>query len=453
MKPISSRYRHFVIVTVGLICLAYLIYRGVWTLNLTTPYAVFASLLLYFGECFTIVLGLLYFLQVWTLEEPPEQPVLEGRTVDVLVPSYSEDAQILRGTLQACLAMDFPHQTYLLDDGRRPEIEALAKELGVQYITRPDNRFAKAGNLNNALEQTTGEFVIVLDADHVPERNFITRTLGYFADEKLAYVQTPHAFYNFDSFQAVLDVEKRRYWEEGQLFYNVVQPGRNLWNAAIFAGSGTMFRRTALQEIGYIAVETITEDLHTGLRLHAKGWKSLAITERLLAGQAAPDVTTFHSQRLRWGEGNLSIFAYDNPLTMRGLTMAQRLCYIGSMLHWAGGLFLLTIYLTPLLMLFTGVPPVYEFNWVLGTAIAVYLLASFWAARITSNGYWSFLNSQLFNMAGFYTQIRGTLRALFRRRFQKFVVTSKRGRQHKSIWPFVWPFVALIFLSVLALVW
>ena len=143
----------------------------------------------------------------------------------------------------------------------------------------------------------------------------------------------------------------------------MIQPGRNRWNAAIFAGSAAMFRRKALEEIGGFAIETITEDLHTGLRLHARGWKSLAVTERLIAGQAAPDVTTFHSQRLRWGEGNLSIFAYDNPLSMRGLTLAQRLCYLGSMIHWAGGPFLLLIYLTPLLMLFSGVPPVNAFRW------------------------------------------------------------------------------------------
>jgi len=169
----------------------------------------------------------LFFLQVWEVKEPPAQPVLEGRTVDVFVPTFNEDPTLLRATLEACVRMDYPHRTYVLDDGRRPEVEALARELGIEYIARPDNRHFKAGNLNYAFERTDGEFVVVLDADHVPEPHFITRLIGYFRDDRLGYVQTPHAFYNFDSFQARLDHANRKYWEEGHLFYYVIQPGRN----------------------------------------------------------------------------------------------------------------------------------------------------------------------------------------------------------------------------------
>lgn len=395
----------------------------------------------------------LFFLQVWDAREPPQQPVLEGRTVDVFVPTYNEDPQLLRATLEACLRMEYPHKTYVCDDGKRPAVKALAEELGVHYMIRPDNRHAKAGNLNHAFEKTNGEFIIILDADHVPEPHFIPRLLGYFRDDKLGFVQTPHAFYNFDSFQARLDQKNRRYWEEGHLFYEVIQPGRNRWGCPIFAGSAAMFRRQALKEVGYIAVETITEDMHTGMRVNSRGWKSMAISERLVAGQAAPDVTTFHSQRIRWGEGNLSIMAYDNPLTMKGLTWPQRLCYLGSMVHWAGGLFKLAIYLTPILMMFSGVAPVAEFTWTLAILTLVYILASVWGVRVASNGFGSFFNGELFCMVNFWTQIRGTMKALFWRKFQKFVVTTKRGRQAKSIWPFVRPQIALMGLSVVALVW
>ncbi len=447
------RFRHVVIVVATLMCLGYLTYRAAFTFNLTSPYAIFASVSLYVAECYSVLLFLLYFFQVWDPHEPSEMPALEGRTVDVLVPTYNEDVSLLRATLQACLAMDYPHKTYVLDDGKRPEVQALAEELGVVYLTRPDNRHAKAGNLNHALERTDGEFVVIFDADHVPERNFIHRLIGYFHDEQLGFVQTPHAFYNFDSFQARFDHKKRQYWEEGQLFYRVIQPGKNRWNAAIFAGSAAMFRRKALESIGYIASETITEDLHTSLRIHAKGWKSLGLSERLIVGQAAPDVTTFHSQRLRWGEGNLSIFAYDSPLTAAGLTLPQRLCYLGSMIHWAGGPFMLLIYLTPLLMLFTGIPPVAEFTWPLITIMSLYLLISLFGAYVSSNSYWSFWNSELYTMASFFTQIRGTLRAIFRRGKQSFVVTSKRGRQAKGTGRFIRPYVLLIVASVLALFW
>jgi cellulose synthase/poly-beta-1,6-N-acetylglucosamine synthase-like glycosyltransferase/tetratricopeptide (TPR) repeat protein len=434
-------------------CVVYLTYRVGFTLNLTTPYAIAASVALYVAELYTGVLLLLFLLQVWRPHEPPELPVLPDRSLDVFVPTYNEDVQILRITLRACVEMDYPHKTYVLDDGCRPAVEALAKELGVGYLTRPEHKHAKAGNMNAALKNTHGEFIAILDADHVPDRNFITRLLGYFQDEQLAFVQTPHAFYNFDNFQARYDPVRSTYWEEGQLFYDVIQPGRNHWNAAIFAGAAAIFRRQALDDIGGFAHETITEDLHTGLRLHARGWKSLAISERLISGQAAPDVTTFHSQRLRWGEGNLSIFAYDNPLTMRGLTLAQRLCYLGSMIHWAGGPFLLLIYWTPLLMLFSDVPPVARFEWLFVTLIMVYMAVSYITFRVVSHCYGSFRNSQIYSMTNVWTSTRSVLRAAFLRRFQKFVVTSKRGRQSKSVLPYLWPHITFFMASCLALIW
>lgn len=447
------QWRQIVILLTTIICIVYLFYRTFYTLNLSTGYASFASIFLLLGEAFGVTCVLLFFVQIWNTYEPPQKPVLEGRTVDVFVPTYNEDPAILRATIEACNRMDYPHKTYVLDDGKRESIKELAAELGVAYITRPDNRHAKAGNMNHAFEKTDGEFIIIFDADHVPEPHFITRLIGYFEDEKLAFVQTPHAFYNFDSFQARHDHDKREYWEEGHLFYNVIQPGRNHWDCPIFAGAAAMFRRKALEEVGYIATETITEDMHTGLRMHAKGWKSLGISERMIVGQAAPDITTFHTQRLRWGEGNLSIIAYDNPATTPGLTLPQRLCYLGSMIHWAGGLFKLPIYLTPIMMMFTGIPPVNQFTWFLAVLTVTYLIAAIFGVRYASKGHISLINAELFCMVNFWTQIRGTMRALFWRKFQKFVVTSKRGRQSKSIWPFIRPHVFLAGLSVLGLVW
>jgi cellulose synthase/poly-beta-1,6-N-acetylglucosamine synthase-like glycosyltransferase/predicted Zn-dependent protease len=436
-------YRKFVIILALIICLVYVPYRAVFTLNTTTPYALFASLFLLIGECFAIMSLLLYFVQVWDVRDPPEQPVLEGRTVDVLIPTLNEDVHLLRATLQACARMDYPHRTYVLDDGRRPEVEALARELGAGYVSRPDNRHAKAGNLNHALERTDGEFVVILDADHVPEPNFISRIIGYFADERLGYVQTPHAFYNFDSFQARLNHKQRYYWEESEV------SGAARSSPAVRPCSAARPWKTSATS----PPKPSTEDLHTGLRINAKGWKSLAIRERLIAGQAAPDITTFHSQRLRWATGNLSIMAYDNPLTVSGLTLPQRLCYFGSMIHWSSGFFKLAIYLTPLLMLFTGVPPVAKFTWTLGIITAFYLVIALYALKVVTNGYGSFLNWEFFSMMGFWVQIRATLRALFVRRGQEFVVTSKRGRQAKQVWPYVIPHACLIGLTILALVW
>jgi cellulose synthase/poly-beta-1,6-N-acetylglucosamine synthase-like glycosyltransferase/predicted Zn-dependent protease len=454
----SSFTRKFLIIFAFIVCIFYLAYRAIFTFNDTGPYAWTASIVLYVAECFGIFNLFLFFLQVWEVEEPPVQPVLEGRTVDVFIPTFNEDPSLLRATLEACVRMDYPHRTYVLDDGRRPEVEALARELGVEYISRPDNRHFKAGNLNYAFERTDGEFVVVLDADHVPEPHFITRLIGYFRDDRLGYVQTPHAFYNFDSFQARLDHKNRKYWEEGHLFYYVIQPGRNHWGCPIFAGSAAMFRRTAIRDVGLMATETITEDMHTGLRMNAKGWRSMAISDRLVAGQAAPDITTFHAQRTRWGTGNLSIFKYDNPLTMRGLTLPQRLCYLGSMLHWASGIFKLMIYLTPIAMLFSGIPPVREFTWELLGVTVIYLLVSLTTMKIVSNGFGSIINAELFSMVNFWTQIKSTFRAIFGYGARQFNVTPKGAavqemRKKKGVWPYIRPQTYLIILSVLAMFW
>jgi cellulose synthase/poly-beta-1,6-N-acetylglucosamine synthase-like glycosyltransferase/thioredoxin-like negative regulator of GroEL len=454
----SPAARKFLILLASFVCLFYLTYRALFTFNFSGPYAITASVLLYVAECFGIFNLFLFFLQVWRVHEPKQEPIIEGRTVDVLVPTYNEDVALLRATLEACARLDYPHETYVLDDGRRPEVEALAKDLGLNYITRPDNRHFKAGNLNHAIERTSGEYIVVLDADHVPEPHFISRLIGYFRDEKLGYVQTPHAFYNFDSFQARLDHRHRKYWEEGHLFYHVIQPGRNNWGCPIFAGSAAMFRRSALKDSGLIATETITEDLHTGLRMNARGWKSLAISDRLVAGQAAPDITTFHAQRLRWGTGNLSVMRYDNPLFMKGLTLPQRLCYLGSMLHWASGLFMLIIYLTPIAMLFSGIPPVREFSKELLAVILVYLVVSITTMKLVSNGFGSVINAELFAMVNFWTQIKSTFRALFGYGSRIFNVTPKgakaaQAHRETSVWPFIRPQTHLIILSILALVW
>jgi cellulose synthase/poly-beta-1,6-N-acetylglucosamine synthase-like glycosyltransferase/Flp pilus assembly protein TadD len=437
----------------ALTTVSYLVYRGLYTLNLESWYAVTASWMLYITELWGGVSLLLFFLQIWEPTDPPEQQPLEDVTIDVFVPSYNEEIPILRGTLQACLAMDCLHRTYLLDDGNRPEIRQLCEELGVHYITRDNNLHAKAGNLNNALDQTDGEFVAILDADHIPEPNFLSRMVGYFRDEKLGFVQSPHAFSNFDTFQGRVNYEKGRFWDEGQLFYKVIQPARNATDSVIFAGSAALFRRAALKDVGYIATETITEDMHTGIRMSAKGWKTMYCNERLIAGQGATDVTTFHGQRLRWAEGNLSILAYDNPLTMKGLSLAQRLTYFASIIHWAGGLPRLLIYLTPILLLLTGVAPVQKFTWTLGLIFLAYIGTMLFTLRVVYRKYMNYPLTEYFNMANFWTQIRATTRALIYRKRSKFVVTNKSGGGQGAKWPHIVPQITLLALGIVALLY
>ena len=433
---------------------SYLVFRVMFTLNLDGSYATFASMLLLFAEFSGGISLMLYFFQIWEVENVPQLEPLEDVTVDVYIPTYNEDTSLLRATVNASKAMNYNHRTFLLDDGNRQEVRELAAELGVDYIAREENRHAKAGNLNHALEITEGEFVVVLDADHIPSRNFIERMLGLFHDPKLGFVQSPHAFYNFENFQSSVDYSKGKYWEEGLLFYQQIQPGRNHWNSVIFAGSAAMFRRTALEDVGLVAVETITEDMHTGIRMSANGWRSLFVSESLIAGMAAPDVTTFHSQRLRWAEGNVSILWHDNPLFMRGLTLAQRLSFWASIVHWFSGFTRLAVYLTPMLLLFTGVAPFTKFTAPIVAMLVFYIVITHAVLRIISGKHASLLNIEIFAMMTFWTNIRGCCRALFKHKKSKFVVTSKRGRQdNASLAPLLMPQALVFGIGGLSIVW
>ncbi len=449
----KNKHRQLCIVGTIAICVVYLAYRLMFTLNLDTPAAATFSIMLYVAELYGNILMFLYFFQIWDLETPKPVPPIKNATVDVMIPTYNEELELLRGTIEAALAMDYAHTVHVLDDGNRPELRELCEELGANYFKRDSNIHAKAGNLNHALEQTTGEFVVIFDADHIAERHFITRTIGYFSDDKLGFVQTPHAFYNFDSFQGTLNYEKKLYWEEGHLFYNVVQPGKNNWNAVSFCGSAAIFRREALEDVGLIAVESITEDLQTGIRIHANGWKSIYVNERLVSGLAAPDIETFTKQRLRWGEGNLGTIFYDNPITKPGLNFAQRLNYLASMLNWTTGVQKLLMYVTPILMLLTGIGPVAEISWLLVSITAVYLLCVWFTVKNTGNGYVRLIDTEITQMATFWTQCRGTWRAIFNRRNSKFVVTRKSGSVSNSLHRYLRPHYTLIAASALAIGW
>ena len=237
----------------------------------------------------------------------------------------------------AAQCIDYPRDKiniYLLDDGKRREFAVFAADVGVGYITRNDNNHAKAGNLNHAMKLTQGELICVFDCDHVATRIFLQATVGGFLqDPKLALVQTPHYFYSPDPFERNLSVG-RNIPNEGALFYGPIQQGNDNWNATFFCGSCAVIRRSALEEIGGFAVETVTEDAHTALKLQRRGWGSAFIDIPLAAGLATERLMLHVIQRTRWARGMTQIFRLDNPLLGRGLTIQQRLCYLSAMLYY-----------------------------------------------------------------------------------------------------------------------
>ncbi len=308
----------------------------------------------------------------WSRPAAVRPAVTPGRKVDVYVCTYDEPFEVVAATLAGCRALTYPHTTYLLDDGRRPEMAELAGVAGAEYLTRPDNSHAKAGNINAALPRTDGELVLMLDADHVPMPDALDAMVGYFDDERVALVQSPHDFFNHDSVQHYVVGR-----HEQSLFYRVVCPGKNRHGAAYWCGSAALLRREALLEIGGVATETIAEDFHTTIRLLRHGWTNHYHDEVLVQGLAPHDLDGYLLQRDRWARGNLAVFTLpESPLRARELRPVQRLSYFASLAAYFAPPMRLLLLATLGLVLWTGELPM---------KISVVALAALWLPSVSLN--------------------------------------------------------------------
>ncbi len=433
-----------------LVYTGYLVYRALYTIN---PAAPVFSIVVYLAEVHGFFSLVFFFHQVWALRGRRVVPPASNLKVDVFITTYNEDVDLLRQTARAAVAMRYPHRTFLLDDGRRPAVKALAQEVGCLYLTRPDNTHAKAGNWNNAFRQTDADIIATFDADHVPRAEFLERTLGFFRDPKMALVQVPQLYHNLDSVQHRVTWRSRRMYSEQDSFFNLVMPGKEHWNAAFFCGTGAVLRRKALEPLGGIMTDTITEDLHTSVVLHSQGWKSAYLNELLVTGLAPVDLKSFETQRLRWAEGNMKVATFINPLTAPGLTIHQRISYFASLYHWSIGIPKFVYYMAPPWMLFSGTFPIANYT---PTFLAIYL--AFLTALITSyhvasRGKGRLLMDELFNMVSFFTLTRAVKRVFFGRgRPVKFEVTSKKGSGSRDLGPIL-PHATLMAFSVMAIMW
>ena len=343
------------------VSLRYIFWRLSYTLAFEGWWQSALMLTLLFAETYSWIILFLGYMQLsWPLNRKecslPEDKSL-WPDIDVFIPTYNEDLDVVRNTVLAAMAMDWPVgklHVYLLDDGRRPLFQAFAQEVGVGYITRPNNVHAKAGNLNNALMQTQSELVAVFDCDHIPVKSFLVRTIGWMVlNPRISLVQTPQYFYSLDPFQRNLDTYGH-IPPESNLFYGLVQPGNDFWNATLFCGSGAVLRRKALESIHGFAVETVTEDAHTSLKMQRKGWESAYLRETLAGGLATESLALHVGQRIRWARGMVQIFRIDNPLLGRGLSLGQRLCYLSAMLHFFFPIPRLIFLIAPLAFLCLG---------------------------------------------------------------------------------------------------
>ncbi len=438
----------------------YLYWRFTETLGLDSWLDGVFGLILILAEVYAwFVLLLGYAQTIWPLRRKPE-PMPEDMslwpTVDVYIPTYNESMKVVRPTVLAALAIDWPREklnVYILDDGSREEFREFAESLGIGHLTRVEHNHAKAGNINTALTKTNGDFIAIFDCDHIASRSFLQMTIGWFLrDPKLGMIQTPHHFLSPDPFERNLGTF-RRVPNEGELFYGLIQDGNDLWNATFFCGSCAVTRRTILLEVGGVAVETVTEDAHTALKMHRLGYNTAYISIPQAAGLATESLSIHVGQRIRWARGMAQIFRTDNPFSGKGLTLMQRVCYSNAMLHFFYGLPRMVFLLAPLSYLFFQAHIIHAE----AIAIAAYVLPHLFHANMTNSrmqgahrhSFWA----ELYEATLAWYIFRPTLIALINPKLGKFNVTSKGGLVEEEYfdWQISTPYLIMLGMNVLGL--
>lgn len=363
-------------------------------------------------------------------------------TIDVFVTVAGEDISLIRDTLLAAVEMDYPHHTYVLDDGQSQKVRVLAEELGVRYITREERRHAKAGNVNNGLSMSTAEFFAIFDADQVPKKDFIMKLLPYMENPKLAMAQSPQSFANIHSFIAAGTAQAQ------DVFYKYVCPAKNLSNSAFCVGTNMIFRRSAIDEIGGIALNN-SEDIWTSFLLHEKGWQTLFVNKVLAIGEAPSEIIPYFKQQQRWAKGGIGMLVTQNPLRSKNLNLDQKLQYFASNTYFLVGISILAYILFPILYLLFDIKPLNTedgFQWALHYIpyfLLYYMLTWLLVGRLQ-------LATLATAIASFYPYLRGLISVIFNTE-QKWVATTTAQAGNDAILRWTWPHVFLVVISLLSL--
>ena len=367
--------------------------------------------------------------------------------VDVFITTYGEDIKIIRQTAKAARDIIGLHETFILDDGKSEAVKHLANKLGIKYLRRENNSGAKAGNINNALQQTKGNFFAIFDADFVPSPLFLYETIPFFENEKIAFVQTPQNYRNLNNL-----ISKGAGYMQS-VFYSLIQPGKNRFNAAFCVGTNVIFRRSAVEVMGGLYEESKSEDIWTSIILHEHGFKSIYIPNSLAIGATPETIESYSKQQLRWATGGFEIFFHHNPLFQKKLTIDQKIQYMGTSTYYFNGIASFLLLLLPPLQIFLNLTPVNlhisVFKWAL-------YYSSFYVMQIvvafyTMGGFR--LETLMLANSSFPIYIKAFFNALFNKN-QSWSVT---GRVKAKDSPFnyikiqVWFFVFLLGTSIVGI--
>lgn len=379
--------------------------------------------------------------------------------VSVLIATYNEEKEVLERTIVGALALQYPRfDVLVLDDGKREWLKALCAARGVRHVTRPDNKGAKAGNMNHALAILSAEgppdFVAVLDADFVPHSNFLTRTVALFHDPSVGLVQTPQHFFNADPIQHNLGLS-RSYPDEQRFFFDHLQPSRDAWGTAFCCGTSSVVRWTALDEIGGFPTESITEDFMLTLALQNCGHRTVYLNEALTEGLAPEGLKEYITQRARWCLGLMQIARSRlGPFGRNRLRLRDRWSVADSVLYWTMSFgFRLAALVYPLLywlfnvtVVDASVPDVLSY-------FGVYFVWILFTLNFVSGGLVVPIVNDVSQLLGAVPISRAAWTGLLQPKGHPFSVTAKGGDRSRVVvqWRLIAPFAVLFALTLLGL--
>jgi cellulose synthase (UDP-forming) len=358
-------------------------YRGTWWLWAATVFAEGLTAFHAIGTWWTI-------LAHDDRPEPVNATVWRNRLragaqvpgIDVFITACGEPPELIRVTMRAARELTLAHQTWVLDDGRSDELRDICVQERVGYLRRDDRAHAKAGNVNAALARTSGEYVVIFDADHVPEPNFLIEVLPHFEDQEVAFVQSPQYYTNRVNLVSSGTIEAQR------IFYEVVCPGKNRFNAAFCVGTNVMFRREALADIRGICVGSNSEDIWTSLALHRRGWKSIYVPNVLARGLAPEDVGSYLKQQRRWASGGFEVLLRGRLFRRgNGLSVDQRLQYLFCGTHYLLSVAMLVFMLLPATYLLFGLSPIRADGWTWATHYLPFYAMTLLVTWLQSGGF------------------------------------------------------------------
>lgn len=474
----TQKYQHlfriFALVLAIALSVRYLLWRGIYTLTYSDILSMIAVWLLFAAEIYagiTSVLGAI--VNAFPLSRPLLS--LEGvdkatlPSVDVMIPSYNEDEDILEVTIRAAQMLDYPKDKlhiHLLDDGgtdqkinadnpisaasarqRRQDLQSLCSRLGITYHTRAKNEFAKAGNVNSAIQNTAGDLIVILDADHVPTSDFLDRTVPWMLkNEKVFLVQTPHFMANPDPVERNYFSAFTRMPSENDMFYGTIQKGLDYWGSSFFCGSAALMRRKHLDLVGGISGDSITEDAETALDLHKMGYESVYVDRPMVSGLAPETFDAFIQQRMRWAQGMTQILLLKKPFKAEGLKWYQRVGYMSSIMFWLFPFARIIFLLMPLAYLVFGLQVYHAsileiFAFTLPHVVATYMISTMLFGRTR----WP-LVSELYEILQCAFTLNALVKVFLKPRAPSFVVTPKGESLEKT---FVSPLSNVFYWGIL----